>query len=752
MADRIIENPILNSPFGEPDRHFRFDDDGITNEIVEGRRPSAYFVPIPRREEEAASSSSSTREWTAGPHRGERRSSTSIREPGRPSGGKRGYPGRHAGHPRRCSSTGPTPTGRTGSSSARSRPLETAIYLDRGRAEGRRRLDRERAPTRPTTHRNPGLPRVALKMATGSGKTVVMAMLIAWQTLNKVANPQDARFSDTFLVVTPGITIRDRLRVLLPERRRATTTGSATSSRPTCTASSARRKIVITNFHAFQLRETKRIEASRKLTKEMLAGTASPSPFTRDAGPDGRAGSAASSAATQNIVVLNDEAHHCYRAQARASADEKLTGDERSEAEERDEEARVWISGLRGGRATRSASRRSTTSRPRRSSSAGSGYPEGTLFPWVVSDFSLIDAIESGIVKVPRVPVADDAMTGDGRPTATSGCGIRDELPEEGPQGRRRRRPDRACPAELEGALHSLYGNYEKRVPRTGQSRRAAARRARRRSSSSSATTPTSRKLVFDWIAGWERDPAPTARPSACPASSPLFTQRRGRRAGRTGRARSSSTREQLESGEAMSADFKKIAAAEIDEFKAEYRAALPGPRRRRRSTDEDLLREVMNTVGKPGKLGEQVRCVVSRLDAHRGLGRQHRHPHPRRPRLRHAAPVRAGRRPRPAPPLATPSNDDGLFDARVRRGLRRPVPVHPHRRQGRQPDYQADPLRPCPAREEGSRDQFSAGGGLPTRDPRSGAVRGIHRTVPADSGHERHPHADLGERPHRRV
>src|SRR5439155_10938439 len=63
---------------------------------------------------------------------------------------------------------------------------------------------------------NPGLSRVSHKMATGSGKTVVMAMLIAWQTLNKAANPQDARFSDRFLIVTPGITIRDRLRVLLP--------------------------------------------------------------------------------------------------------------------------------------------------------------------------------------------------------------------------------------------------------------------------------------------------------------------------------------------------------------------------------------------------------------------------------------------------------------------------------------------------------------------------------------------------------
>jgi type III restriction enzyme len=93
--------------------------------------------------------------------------------------------------------------------------LETAIYLAEvagryGDAWIENQL-REKAQDA-----NPLLYRVAFKMATGSGKTVVMAMLIAWQVLNKLANPQDARFTDAFLIVTPGITIRDRLRVLRP--------------------------------------------------------------------------------------------------------------------------------------------------------------------------------------------------------------------------------------------------------------------------------------------------------------------------------------------------------------------------------------------------------------------------------------------------------------------------------------------------------------------------------------------------------
>ena len=106
-----------------------------------------------------------------------------------------------------------------------------------------------------------------MKMATGSGKTVVMAMLIAWQALNKLANPQDARFSDTFLIVTPGITIRDRLRVLLPNdpqnyyRQR-----DIVPAEPLEQLGQA--KILITNYHAFLPREK---VAAGKLTKAILA-------------------------------------------------------------------------------------------------------------------------------------------------------------------------------------------------------------------------------------------------------------------------------------------------------------------------------------------------------------------------------------------------------------------------------------------------------------------------------------------------
>src|SRR3990172_5624455 len=164
-------------------------------------------------------------------------------------------------------------------------------------------------------------------------------------------------------------------------------------------------KILITNFHAFKLREK---NGAGKLTKAILTkGEASP--FTET--PDQMVRRVCRELGNKkNIIVINDEAHHCYRRKA-ADEDVKLVGDERKEAEKREEEARIWISGLEAVKAkigVKVVYDLSATPFFLR----GSGYDEGDLFPWVVSDFSLIDAIECGIVKVPRVPVSDDQMQG----------------------------------------------------------------------------------------------------------------------------------------------------------------------------------------------------------------------------------------------------------------------------------------------------------------------------------------------------
>ena len=212
MSQVVIENPIINSPFDEPTRHFRFTDEGITNEIVDGRRISSYFVPSPSPRRRAPSSFSST---PSGRRTASRKTSSSTTSAAASrlwrEGGYVGVTPTTA----RLLAYWTDPNREKKLFFCQIEALETAIYITEvAKKYGDAWIENALREANDTS--NPGLPRTAFKMATGSGKTVVMAMLIAWHTLNKLANPQDARFSDTFLIVTPGITIRDRLRVLLP--------------------------------------------------------------------------------------------------------------------------------------------------------------------------------------------------------------------------------------------------------------------------------------------------------------------------------------------------------------------------------------------------------------------------------------------------------------------------------------------------------------------------------------------------------
>lgn len=272
MKQVVIENPVINFPYLEPTCHFKFTDDGITDEIIGVRWISSYFIPIAKPKKKGKSDQLSFEtEWIKDRIE-ENKFINRIR--GRVALWRQG------GY------QGITKTTRSlleyWINPDRERKLffcqieaaETAIYVTEVAKrygdtwiENEIRLSNEDA--------NPPLFRIAFKMATGSGKTVVMAMLIAWHVLNKLANPQDARFSDTFLIVTPGITIRDRLRVLLPNdphnfyRERDILP-------PELQAELHRAKIIITNFHAFLFR--KRGNAS-KLTKTILTRGES-SPFT----------------------------------------------------------------------------------------------------------------------------------------------------------------------------------------------------------------------------------------------------------------------------------------------------------------------------------------------------------------------------------------------------------------------------------------------------------------------------------------
>jgi type III restriction enzyme len=595
MRDTIIENPIINSPYEEPKRHFRFTEEGITNEIVDERRVSSYFVPIPRPKKKSQQLSFDTL-WTEDRIEENRfinrvRSRVSMWRQG-------GYPGvtrttarllRHWNNPDREQKL----------FFCQIEALETLIYL----TETAKKFNDawiENDLRRFNEEANPDLLRIAFKMATGSGKTVVMAMIIAWHVLNRLSDPRSGRYSDTFLAITPGITIRDRLRVLLPNDpdnyyRKWDIVP------PEWGQQLHKAKIIITNFHAFKLRE---LNDASKRTKGILAQNRE-SPFTES--PSQMVRRACRELGNKkNIIVINDEAHHCYKHKVEGEIEE-LTGDERQEASKREEAARVWISGLEavkkkiGIKVVYDLSATPFFLR-------GSGYKEGTLFPWVVSDFSLIDAIECGVVKVPRVPVADDSIEGKLPTYRHLWPFVREHLPKKG------RRTEAVSgepklPKELEGALHTLYSNYEKYYEKWSRGAEAGEKGLTPPVFIVVCNNTNVSKMVSDYISGWEKelDHETTA---LVPGKLPVFSNvETGRWIARPNTILIDS--EQLESGEVMSKEFKKIAAQEIENFKAEYRARFPH-RDTEKLTDEDLLREVMNTVGKTGKLGEHIKCVVS--------------------------------------------------------------------------------------------------------------------------------------------
>ena len=223
-------------------------------------------------------------------------------------------------------------------------------------------------------------------MCNGTGKTAIMSMLIAWQAVNAARHPNSKLFTRGFLIVVPGITIRDRLNVLLPNDP-----DSYYKTREIVPSDMLRDidhvKIVITNYHAFKLRE--RMDVS-KVGRSLLKGRGpalntieSEGQMIQRVMPD--------LMGMKNILVLNDEAHHCYREKPITEIDD-LKGEEKDEAKKNNEAARLWISGIETVKrklGVRTVYDLSATPFFLR----GSGYAEGTLFPWTVSDFSLMDAI-----------------------------------------------------------------------------------------------------------------------------------------------------------------------------------------------------------------------------------------------------------------------------------------------------------------------------------------------------------------------
>lgn len=274
--------------------------------------------------------------------------------------------------------------------------------------------------------------RYALKMATGTGKTTVMAMLAAWSILNRLYRPDDDRYTDTVLIICPNVTIRDRLRELDPLLGEQSLYATREIVPAHFLADLRRGDVIVTNWHNLALQEMKNVNGvTAKVVKRGVPVTKT---VTKTI--DGQKVEVQETQYLESdrafvqrllgnrrgrsptLMVMNDEAHHAYR---RGDVAEEVVLDKEM-AERNDREATVWIDGLDRinkvlggtGKGTKNGIRLCVDLSATPFYIQGSGNEVGKPFPWIVSDFGLLDAIEAGLVKIPMLPSAD--MTGDERP------------------------------------------------------------------------------------------------------------------------------------------------------------------------------------------------------------------------------------------------------------------------------------------------------------------------------------------------
>lgn len=613
MSNPFFEHPILYSPYEYPSRYWELDDSGQpTQKIIDRRRRAEFITPIPKPKKRRGSADQEQIVFDEGKGlstKAQQYDPTSIINELRQQVDQwRKLPSpnqwqvtpetvRLLQHWRHHKFSNLRPF------FCQVEAAETAIWLTEvaphAGAAGKRIIEHLASANKEA---NPELMRLALKLATGAGKTTVMAMLIAWQTINAVRRSQSSRFSRGFLVVAPGLTIKDRLRVLQPNDP-----DSYYATRELVPADMLddvnRAKIVITNYHAFKLRE--RIDLS-KGGRSLLQGQG-PELMTLETEGQMLQRVMPDLMGMKNILVINDEAHHCYREKAR-SDEEDLKGDERKEAEKNKEAARLWISGLEA------VNRKLGVSRVIDLSATpfflrGSGYVEGTLFPWTMSDFSLMDAIECGIVKLPRVPIADNlpgATKGDMPMFRNLWEHIRNKMPKKG-RGKSGELNPLSLPPQLQTALEALYGHYKKTFDlweETGIKVPPCFIIVCQNTSIS--------KLIYEFVSGFRRvneDGTDTFENGRLPLFQ-NFDAVTGNPFPRPNTLLIDS--EQLEAGDALDENFRKMAADEIERFRREIIERTRDPRAADNITDQDLLREAMNTVGKPDQLGGSIRCVVS--------------------------------------------------------------------------------------------------------------------------------------------
>lgn len=468
------------------------------------------------------------------------------------------------------------------------------------------------------------LPRMAFKMATGTGKTVVMACLICYHYFNRQEYRNDTRFADYFLIIAPGITIKSRLGVLFVDTKNKNPKDiedyyhvrGLIPSGMEHRLKNLNARLVITNYHTFEPKILQGNKRSPFDGKVDLEGNKIDTDNKEDFGQVVKRALGKFKSGSR-LLILNDEAHHCYLPKSKSKT---------TDNEEADENARaaVWFSGVREiAKKFKLQVIYDLSATPYYLT--GSGYTPYSLFPWVVSDFGLIEAIESGLVKIPFLPESDNTQEltmpvlrdlyrkiVEQDPNAFPRRGQRTQRRDATKEGAVFREAPPQLPALVKGALDQFYNHYVEYDKGIREHQEAKVNLFSPPPVFIIVCNNTAvSKEVYKYVAGYEYL-LENGEKQVVDGVKELFSNYDpGTKIAKKRPPTLLIDSDALENGEQINDDFKKIFAPEIEEFKKDY-ARIHGQGSTEKISDDEILREVVNTVGQKGKLGSHIRCVVS--------------------------------------------------------------------------------------------------------------------------------------------
>jgi len=618
------ENPILNSPYDEPKLHYATDADGSLNynEIREGRRIFTPDIQVIPTRQGPQGSIFEINDFAA-------KHDTHIINLCRKEIGK----WRENKYPNTTRVTKELllfwfeNSERLATKQlffAQREAVETAIWFNEVAEKsnaGQNILNKVREGQQTVSEDSlDQLPRIAYKMATGTGKTVVMACFILYHYFNRQEYRNDTRFADYFLIVAPGVTIRDRLGVLFVDTKTKNPADiqdyyhvrDLVPQNMEQRLENLNARLIITNYHTFEPKTLKGNKRSPFDGKVDLEGNKIDTGNREDFAQVIKRTLSKFKSGTR-LLVMNDEAHHCYLPKSKGKTSDNEEADE-------NQRAAVWFTGLiELSRKFKLQNIYDLSATPYYLT--GSGYTPYSLFPWVVSDFGLIEAIESGLVKIPFLPESDNTQELRMPVLRNLYEHVKEELPRKGQrkqkseaakEGEKIKEQPPRLPSLVKAALDQFYGHYVEYYNgvRKNQEQKANLFSAPPVFILVCNNTSVS-KEVYKYIAGYEYfddkeqlvtvsgakelfsnyDPV-TKKPLKKPPTLLIDS-------------------DALDNSDQINDDFKTIFSSEIEEFKKDY-ARLHGQGSAERITDAEILREVVNTVGKQNKLGSHIRCVVS--------------------------------------------------------------------------------------------------------------------------------------------